>query len=958
MLLTQLAWDVVQNSRKACGAHDELTSEVTSLHIVLRRLEVEVSKPNSILSRSDDGGDRREELAQLSGDCKRVLRVLDGILAKYNALSEEKRSVTRLWKKVQFGNGEMLDLAELRLKMTTSTSALTLFLNLLSIGSQGKVESYMESQGDELKEMRRSLNWITAEMQAKAPKAGEGSILTTYAGDDKAIWKDFRRELIKDGFSSEVLERHKETIKDYVMELGSRGALDDLEDDMANVDLFSVDLAASDGRQCITERGELGSSEACLSEESTESSEEIVNKSENTHVSTEQLSPRENFQFQGDELKELRRSLNCIMASMQAKAPKAGEGSVLTTNAEDDKAIWKEFRRQLIKEGFSSEELQRHKEFIKAYVMEYAGHGAFDDVDDDLGRFNSALQHKRTNYELKSISGANKAGHRDHGPVERQEESEEQSVIGLNMRAETTSLQVPGQETDQEPEDTEAENNISDVESQQETELCNSDEASEKNLETYSVDDTTTEPLHSVHDQCEPAASLGAAQHNQGGSILKDKNATIEAEILEDLNTLVLGDDEVEATQIGTAKGIGSISGAVRASETHISSSPLGPVDDVQFTYTAFSYINAISKLVPKWFGPYERRGLSLETLLFITGDPLFYNGTPYSSNVGGTWYRPHPLCHWLQSLANHYEQAQLSSASIPIPPGTLSSFANEVQLLVGRLCAYHMRVNIDLERRRDFRDQLEAFYLFIRDGMLYMLYRNKYKSESYPTNVLWLLDDNLGWKQESNEFITDQAVLRQKNTTRSILQLDTHARLDLLQGLFQGRDSFGVHFSFVKKGMAPKISFLADLHLFLVYFKRWIEDGLLKKESLNTSGHHVLRRSVLEYQSSVPEHELSDSSVASAVYELKMCKVALETWSFESDYSKTQSRTELSFGDKNSLSAILARCDDAQEKLRYARESRQRTINANVLYAILKKEGAEKARKERQKAKVRNNKK
>ena len=102
-------------------------------NIVLRRLGLEVSKPNSILTRSEDSLDRREELAQLSGDCKRVLRVLDGILEKYNALSEEKRIVTKLWKRVQFGNGEMLDLAELRVKITTSTSALTLFLNLSSI---------------------------------------------------------------------------------------------------------------------------------------------------------------------------------------------------------------------------------------------------------------------------------------------------------------------------------------------------------------------------------------------------------------------------------------------------------------------------------------------------------------------------------------------------------------------------------------------------------------------------------------------------------------------------------------------------------------------------------------------------------------------------------------------------------------------------------------------------------
>jgi hypothetical protein len=257
VLLTQLAWDVVQNSRKACAAHDELISEATSLHIVLRRLEIEISKPNSILTRSDDGTDKREELAQLSEDCRRVLRTLDEILKKYNALSEEKRSVTKLWKKVQFGNGEMLDLAELRLKLATSTSALTLFLNLLSIGSQGKVESYMESHGDELKGMRKSLNWITASMQAKAPRAGEGSILTTYAGDDKAIWKDFRRELIREGFSSEVLERHMETIKNYVLELGNRGALDDGEDDTELERLSLEGIVRSNEPEGAAEKDEL-----------------------------------------------------------------------------------------------------------------------------------------------------------------------------------------------------------------------------------------------------------------------------------------------------------------------------------------------------------------------------------------------------------------------------------------------------------------------------------------------------------------------------------------------------------------------------------------------------------------------------------------------------------------------------------------------------------------------------
>jgi len=224
LALTQLAWKVVQSSRKACGAHDDLTREVTSLHLVLHRLQLEVSKPESLINRKDDN--RRKELAVLSRDCNRVLRVLSQILEKYNALSDEERSFTKLWQRIRFGNGEMQDLTEIRQKISTYTSAITLFLNLLLIGSQGRVERYMDSQGGELKGMRDSLNWITASLQAKTR---EGSVLTSYAEDDKTFWKDFRRELIKEGFSSAVLSRHKAVIKEYVMELGSRGALDDLQ---------------------------------------------------------------------------------------------------------------------------------------------------------------------------------------------------------------------------------------------------------------------------------------------------------------------------------------------------------------------------------------------------------------------------------------------------------------------------------------------------------------------------------------------------------------------------------------------------------------------------------------------------------------------------------------------------------------------------------------------------------
>lgn len=94
VLLTKLAYRTIQNARSACGVHSDLEREVSSLHIVLQRVETEVSNPQSILNQPGYG--RRAEPGKLARDCGKVLNVLANILDKYNALSEEKRKVTKL----------------------------------------------------------------------------------------------------------------------------------------------------------------------------------------------------------------------------------------------------------------------------------------------------------------------------------------------------------------------------------------------------------------------------------------------------------------------------------------------------------------------------------------------------------------------------------------------------------------------------------------------------------------------------------------------------------------------------------------------------------------------------------------------------------------------------------------------------------------------------------------------
>ena len=190
---------------------------------MLKRLEHEVAKPESPMIRPGDTC--REEIEVTAGGYHRVLKILDQILEKYNALSETERSGRKLWQRINFGSGQMAELADFRSKVVYYTSAISLFCNMISIGTFGSIERQMNEAGGDLKETKQAVNGTIAHLIAK--DRSEGSVLTAYPDDDKSIWRELRRELVKDGFSSSVIGKHKHLIKAYIGELGARELLDD-----------------------------------------------------------------------------------------------------------------------------------------------------------------------------------------------------------------------------------------------------------------------------------------------------------------------------------------------------------------------------------------------------------------------------------------------------------------------------------------------------------------------------------------------------------------------------------------------------------------------------------------------------------------------------------------------------------------------------------------------------------
>jgi hypothetical protein len=76
----------------------------------------------------------------------------------------------------------------------------------------------------DLPEMRNTINKLAAEMRAGKR---EGSVMTAYEDDDPGIWREFRRELIKEGYSSDSIRKYRTQLKGHLQALHADGLLDE-----------------------------------------------------------------------------------------------------------------------------------------------------------------------------------------------------------------------------------------------------------------------------------------------------------------------------------------------------------------------------------------------------------------------------------------------------------------------------------------------------------------------------------------------------------------------------------------------------------------------------------------------------------------------------------------------------------------------------------------------------------
>ncbi|KAG4440044.1 hypothetical protein IFR05_004494 [Cadophora sp. M221] len=211
----KLAWSVYKSCKDAPESFSNISTEVLSLHAVLK--EVEEALADEPLTES-----KQRSLATVGNGCHGVLSDLQALVVKYESLGSQSR---RTWDRMRWGSN---DIAELRARLTSNTMLLTAFL----VTSQVTVE--------------RKLNKFVEEFQ---DGKHEGSVITvatvdSLAPDEKETWREIRKELETIGISVVAFDANRSFIMDWFHAAIQSGAFEENGVD-SDDELYTDDIAAT-----------------------------------------------------------------------------------------------------------------------------------------------------------------------------------------------------------------------------------------------------------------------------------------------------------------------------------------------------------------------------------------------------------------------------------------------------------------------------------------------------------------------------------------------------------------------------------------------------------------------------------------------------------------------------------------------------------------------------------------
>lgn len=230
-----LAWNVYKSCRAAPGSFSNISTEVLSLHAVLKEADETVFR--SALS-----PESQARLKTIGDGCQCVLGDLQALVDKYESLGTQSK---RTWDRMKWGAE---DIVEVRSRIVSNTTLLTAFIRwaasllkyldlplmqLLLSTSQRSVEQKLDKLISDFQQGKR------------APSVVSLQTVDSLDPDDKEAWRTIRKELEDIGISVAAFDANKDFIFEWFSNALDTGAFQEQPVSSPSGSVHSLDVLSS-----------------------------------------------------------------------------------------------------------------------------------------------------------------------------------------------------------------------------------------------------------------------------------------------------------------------------------------------------------------------------------------------------------------------------------------------------------------------------------------------------------------------------------------------------------------------------------------------------------------------------------------------------------------------------------------------------------------------------------------
>ncbi|KAM5370797.1 hypothetical protein ACJA88_009868 [Fusarium oxysporum] len=184
----------------------DVATAVRNLHIALRHLRIEAADQDSVLSnvQASSSSVYGRQLEPLVDDCEFTLGQLERHLDKYGdgraVMPEDERQRNQ-------------ELSVIKHKLVGDKTSVEMFLDAVQLHAENRPTRVVEGQ-EGLERIKDVVDEIATKLFRNR---NEGS----FTEDEDGLWREFKIELEDQGFSPQVLRKHKDVLRAYVRELES-----------------------------------------------------------------------------------------------------------------------------------------------------------------------------------------------------------------------------------------------------------------------------------------------------------------------------------------------------------------------------------------------------------------------------------------------------------------------------------------------------------------------------------------------------------------------------------------------------------------------------------------------------------------------------------------------------------------------------------------------------------------